>query len=73
MAASCSFGGDFKASRIIFVYFFPPLKPCLNNVFKIEQIWIHSSQVAEKNPMHQSSSGWICHAVGSYKYGFDLL
>lgn len=41
MAASCSFGGDFK-------------------------IWVHSAQVAEKNQMHQSS-GWSCHAVGSYK------
>lgn len=68
MAVSSSYGGDFKV-------IWKNCYVCLGFVsgdnyllyFYIFQIWVCKEEIQQKGQMLQNS-GWMCHAVGSYKY-----
>jgi len=67
MAVTSSYGGDFKVfldKLLLMVSFF--LEFGGYSLVYIFQIW-RKNEVEQKNQILQNS-GWVCHAVGSYKY-----
>lgn len=69
-AVSSSYGGDFKVILVAGILVVSSLfsQIVYSVIFLMCQVWICNDELQQKD---LQSSGWSCHAVGSYKY--DLL
>lgn len=71
-AVSSSYGGDFKVILVAGILVLSSLfsQIVYSVIFLMCQVWICNDELQQKD---LQSSGWSCHAVGSYKYDFALF